>query len=506
MVRSQAAAPLIDRMMTPADYSLSRPCPLGRISRFDAETTVAIVGFGAAGACAAIAAADAGARVMLFEAGPHSGGSIALEGGGGEIYLGGGGGSPQQRHAGFEDRTEDFHRYLLMAGGPDADEAKVRLYAGNALAHFDWLIAQGVEYTDAYVADHGLMPLNEECLGWTGSEEAWPFVQAARPAPRGHKPRHGGWNSGKYLMDVLTRQVHARGVDVRFGARALALIADADRRVHGLVVQADGKPYFVRARNGVILCTGGFIRNREMVRHHAPRLLRANRPIGALDDGSGIRLGMSVGASAIGMSEGFVTLPWYPPESLVRGILVNERGQRFINEDCYHGRVAQFILDQLGDRVWLLQDVETYAPGLLHESAGIGIAATCDSWEEVERKLGLPGGTLVATIDIYNRHAARGLDPLFHKTGRWLKPLDKPPFTVLDCSVDRAQYSAFTLGGLATLASGEVLTEDHEVIAGLFAAGRATCGLPRWGKGYSSGMSIADCTFFGRQAGQRAAT
>lgn len=490
-------------MTTSAAYSLSHPCLLAHVGRFDFETDVAVVGFGAAGSCAAIEAAAAGAQVMLFEVSSGSGGAAALAGG--ELYIGGSGGSLQQRTAGFEDRTEDFYRYLLMAGGPNADEAKVRLYADNAVGHLDWLSAQGVPFKNSYVAERVMEPLTDDCLVWTGSEEAWPFAQGARPAPRGHTVQQEGWGAGKLLMDTLAKRVNAMGVDVRFDARALALIADENLHVHGVVVRIENQPRFVRARNGVILCTGGFIMNREMVKRHAPLLLRAVHPIGTVDDGTGVRLGMSVGGAAINMSEGFATVPWYPPGSLVKGIFVNERGQRFINEDCYHGRVSQFILDQLGDRVWLLQDHETYAPGLLHESSRVEIGAAGDTWEEVERELKLPESTLSATVAVYNRHAARGEDPLFHKARKWLKPLDKPPFVALDCRVDHAQYTAFTLGGLDTLPTGEVLTEARDVIPGLYAAGRTACGLPRWGKGYSSGMSIGDSTFFGRQAGRQAA-
>ena len=96
------------------------------------ETDVIVVGFGAAGASAAIEAARAGAHVTLFEATSGNGGTSALSGG--EIYLGGGGGTPIQRAAGFDDRTEDLYKYLLMAGGPNVDEAKVRLYADGSLA------------------------------------------------------------------------------------------------------------------------------------------------------------------------------------------------------------------------------------------------------------------------------------------------------------------------------------------------------------------------------------
>ena len=154
--------------------------------RWSVETEVIVVGFGAAGASAAIEAARAGANVTLCEATSGNGGTSALSGG--EIYLGGGGGTPIQRAAGFDDRTEDLYKYLLMAGGPNVDEAKVRLYADGSLAHYEWLTAQGVEYRNSYIAERTIEPSTDDCLIWSGSEEAWPFVNEARPAPRGHCP------------------------------------------------------------------------------------------------------------------------------------------------------------------------------------------------------------------------------------------------------------------------------------------------------------------------------
>jgi succinate dehydrogenase/fumarate reductase flavoprotein subunit len=305
---------------------------------------------------------------------------------------------------------------------------------------------------------------------------------------------------------VLAKRVEQANVQVRFDARALALVADASRRVHGLVVRIDGEPRFARARRGVILCTGGFVMNREMVKRHAAWMLRSQFPIGTVDDGSGIRLGVSVGGAAISMNEGFTTVPWYPPGSLVKGIFVNSQGQRFINEDCYHGRVSHYAMRQTGDRIWLLQDHATYATGEMQALARIGIGAAGETWDEVERELGLPRGTLVETVNVYNRGAAQGEDPLFHKARKWLKPLDEPPFVALDCRIDHCFYSSFTLGGLDTLPTGEVLDEERNAIPGLYAAGRTACGLPRWGEGYSSGMSLADATFFGRQAGRASAS
>ena len=486
-----------------ASYSRNRPCPLSQVPRWDIETDVAVLGFGAAGACVALEARRAGAGVTLFEVTSGSGGTSALSGG--EIYMGGNGGTPIQRSAGFPDETEDLYQYLLMAGGPNADAAKVRLYADNSLKHFEWLQAQGVQYKNSFIPQRIVEPSTDDCLIWSGSEEAWPFVEQAKPCPRGHTPQWLGMGGGRYLMDVLAARVAEAGVDVRFDSRVVALIADEDRRVHGLVARIDGADRFVRARRGVALCAGGFVMNRDMVRRHAPHLLRSQHPIGTVDDGSGILLGQSVGGAAINMNEGFCTLPWYPPESLIKGIFVNERGQRFINEDCYHGRVSQHILQQAGNRIFLLQDHETYAEPEFGKFSNISIAAAGDSWEEVEKDLELPEGSLVATLEVYNRFAAAGTDPLFRKGRKWLKPLTAGPFVALDCRIDLCFYSHFTLGGLDTLPTGEVLDADRQPIPGLYAAGRTACGLPRWGAGYSSGMSLADATFFGRQAGLRMA-
>jgi len=484
-------------------YSRNQPCRLSHVPGWDLETDVVVVGFGAAGACAGLEAVRAGANVTLFEVTAGSGGTSAMSGG--EMYIGGSGGTPIQRSAGFEDQTEDLYQYLLMAGGPNADAAKVRLYADNSLRHFEWLQAQGVKYKNSFIPQRIVEPSTDDCLIWSGSEEAWPFVEQAKPCPRGHTPQWLGMGGGRYLMDVLAQRVNEAGVDVRYNARVLALIADESNRVHGVVVRLDGKDCFVRARKGVILCAGGFVMNRDMVRRHAPHLLRSQHPIGTVDDGSGVLLGQSVGGAAINMNEGFVTLPWYPPESLIKGIFVNERGQRFINEDCYHGRVSQHILQQAGNRIFLLQDHETYAEPDFGKFSNISIAAAGETWAEVEKDLDLPQGALVSTVELYNRFAREGSDPLFRKGSKWLKPLTAPPFVALDCRIDICFYSHFTLGGLDTLSSGEVLNADRQPVPGLYAAGRTACGLPRWGAGYSSGMSLADATYFGRQAGLQAA-
>jgi succinate dehydrogenase/fumarate reductase flavoprotein subunit len=486
-------------------YLPGRPVHLHEVARWDIETDVVVVGFGAAGACAAIEAASAGARVTLLELAAGAGGAAALSGG--DIYMGGNGGTPIQRAHGFNDDSEDMFRYLMMAGGPNADEQKVRNYVSNSTAHFDWLVAQGVKFKNSFIPEKTVEPQTDDCLIYSGSEEAYPFSSAAKPCPRGHTPQVMGAGGGKYLMDILAGRVHALGVDVQYNARVLALVADEESRVHGVVARIDNEYVFVRATKGVVLCAGGFVMNRDMVKQHVPMLLRASWPSGTSgDDGTGIRLGMSVRGHAINMDQGFVTSPAYPPESLIKGIFINAAGQRYINEDVYHGRLSWHSFQQPGDRIYLLADSSIYDRPFYGKELRTGdIIATGDTWEEVERELQLPAGSLVATVEMYNRFAERGEDPLFHKAKKWLKPLSEPPFVALDYRIDLGVYSSFTLGGLDTLPTGEVLTVDREVVPGLYAAGRTACGLPRWGQGYSSGMSVGDATFSGRMAGRQAA-
>lgn len=118
----------------------------------------------------------------------------------------------------------------------------------------------------------------------------------------------------------------------------------------------------------------------------------------------------------------------------------------------------------------------------------------------------MPAGTLSATMAVYNQHARQGRDPLFDKRPPILTALDQGPFVALELDFHDSYFSFFTLGGLKTSTDGEVLDRAGVPIPGLFAAGRCTSGLPAWGHGYSSGLSLADCTFFGRQAGRKAAT
>ncbi len=483
-----------------AEVSLHKTYPASAVPTWDFETDVAAIGFGASGACAAIEAADAGAKVTLFERNSGSGGASGLSGG--EIYIGGGGGTDVQIAAGFKDSTEDLAAYLKAAGGPCVDEAKCDLYAREALAHFAWLKAQGVPYRGNYLPGKHIEPTDDSTLIWSGSEAAAPFCDLANPAPRGHVIQHMGWGGGRPLVDVLEASARSKGVEVVTDARAVALVEDGDQIV-GAIMRIDNTNRFVRAAKGIVLATGGFVMNEAMRRKYCPESFRINDPIGDKDDGSGIELGVAAGGDAIHMDQFFTTCPWTMPESHAYGVFVNLAGQRFINEDCYHGRVSRCAVDQPGGKVYLLLDSAHFQQP--PDFGRISIAGTGDDWEEVERELEMAEGTLSATMAFYNRHARQGRDPLFDKRPPILTPLEQGPFVALELNFQSSYFSFFTLGGLRTSTDGEVLDRAGRPIAGLFAAGRCTSGLPAWGHGYSSGMSLADCTFFGRQAGRKAA-
>lgn len=480
--------------------SLHRPLPAEAVERWTEQSDVVIVGFGAAGACAAIEAAQQGAKALVLERNSGSGGASAHSGG--EIYIGGSGGTDAQRAAGFEDRTEDFETYLKMAGGPCVNEAKCEIYAREALDHYHWLKAQGVPYRGNYLPGKVIEPEDDSTLIWSGSEAAAPFCERARPAPRGHVIQHTGWGGGRLLVDILERRARALGVQTIVDAAAKGLIADGERIV-GVAARIDGETRYIRASRGVVLATGGFVMNEEMRRKHCPQTLQISDPIGDRDDGSGLWMGVGAGGEAVHMDQFFTTCPWIMPPEQAHGVFVNILGQRFINEDCYHGRVSRYALDQPGGKVYLLLDSAHFSRPA--EFARLTIAATGASWNEVESELDMPPDTLAHTMAQYNRHAREGRDPLFDKRAPILVPLDQPPFVALELNFKTSYFSFFTLGGLNSSVDGEVLDRDGAPIAGLYAAGRCTHGLPAWGHGYSSGLSLADCTFFGRRAGRAAA-
>jgi 3-oxo-5alpha-steroid 4-dehydrogenase len=468
---------------------------LSDFERFDDEVDVLVLGLGAAGAAAAIEARASGAETLVLERASGGGGTSAMSGG--VLYLGGG--TKLQKACGYRDTEEAMFAYLMASCGDAPDEAKTRLYCEGSVAHYDWVVEQGVPFKETFYYGVSGEPPTDDGLVFSGSERVHPFCDLAAPMPRGHVPAQPH-QAGPLLMKHLVARTEASAAKIAGDHRAVALILDRDGTVRGAVAESFGRERIIFARGGVVLTTGGFINDDAMIQRYAPLVRKCNVRVGAEgDDGSGIRLGMAAGGAVAHMDAASISLPVTQPWGLKRGVLVNAQGQRFINEDAYYGRLGEWALFHNEGRAWLIVDDEVFEkPDYIRKVAAVG-----ETPEELETELQLPAGSLVATLDVYNRHAAKGEDPVFHKQPEYLKPITTAPLGAIDCTTENAIYAAFTLGGLATDVDGRVLDPEGVAIPGLFAAGRASSGLSVGS--YSSGLSLGDGTFFGRRAGRTAA-
>lgn len=272
---------------------------------------------------------------------------------------------------------------------------------------------------------------------------------------------------------------------------------DGGGSVVGLLARRYGETRAVRARRGVVLTAGGFAFSDEMLARHAPAGLRTPHRLGTDgDDGTGIAMATALGARTKHMDALEWALPFNLTRGNVTGILVDETGRRFINEDTYMGRVGQAAMHR--DRVLLVLDEETLDPARWP----LPIAWAAETAAELEAEAELPAGSLTSTLAHYNEYAAADRDPLFGKAAEWLRPLTGP-LAAFDLGPRAFPNAVFTLGGLDTLPGGEVLATDGSPIPGLYAAGRTTSGVAA--HGYCSGLSLGDGSLFGRLSGVSAA-
>lgn len=479
---------------------MTRPVDLVDVTTFDHEVDVLVVGYGCAGAAAAMEAKRAGAeRVVILERGSGPGGSSAQSGG--ELYLGGG--TAVQKACGFVDDADNMFNYLQAALGPHADTEKLRLYCDGSVDHFEWFRDCGVRFNESLYDRPTWMPPSKDGLMWLG-ENAWPYNEVARAVPRGHRPATESW-AGHAVMAALTETCDSVGVETHLDTRAQSLVMDGDRVV-GLTARRFGQDLTYRA-GAVVVTTGGFVDNEEMLADHAPVLLGHGKVSDGFDDGSGIQMALAVGAASRRM--GFVEAAYTAlPAMVVRGMLVNGQGSRFINEDVYPGLFSHAALHQPGP-CWVILDEQGLDEIPAADAWGVRPSYAAETLSELEEELGLPAGSLEDTVAAYNRGAEQGADPLFRKDPKWVRKLEGPWAAVdprLGFAPDGSKttgFSGFTLGGLATDVDGRVQRVGGGVVPGLYAAGRASSGIH--GEGYISGTSLGDGTFFGRRAGKHAA-
>ena len=478
------------------------PIPAASVTSWDDEADVVIAGYGVAGAAAAVEAARADADVLVLERTGSWGGAASMAGG--FIYLGGG--TPLQKACGFDDSVENMAAFLNAAMGPGADSVRIADYCAGSVAHYEWLVGCGVPFKAEFFGEPGWEPMGDQGLMYSGGENSHPFNTIATPAPRGHVPqmqnkKQGEASAGFMLMKPLVETATAAGARALYDVRAEALVVDSDGRVVGVLARRYGDEVTIRARRGVVLAMGSFAYNDDMVARFAPRI--AGRPAASVEqhDGRAIQMAQALGADLAHMDATEVAL-FIDPQQLVRGILVNERGQRYVAEDTYPGRAGQLTLYYQNNTAYLVIDGEAQEEAMASLSPRLMLRPptwVADSVADLEREIGLPGGSLQATVAAYNDAAVRGEDPVLGKKAQWLKPIGTP-VGAIDL---RDSTGGFTLGGLHTTLDAEVLHVSGEPIPGLFAAGRCTAGLAAWG--YASGVSLGDGSFYGRRAGVSAA-
>lgn len=522
---------------------------------WDHEADVVVVGFGAAGACAALEAAAAGAGVIVLDS-FSGGGATSLSGG--VVYAGGG--TPQQLQARVNDSADAMFAYLQTETRDAVSPQTLREFCDDSPGMIQWLSGHGVPFEGSLCPDRTSYPTNKHYLYYSGSELS--RADVADPAPRGHRAVGRG-ASGKVLFQRLAQAVAASGATVLPQTRAIRLLTDDSARVIGVeclsmlaaprwarqshrVLHAAGRkpflyagragrrlhvpvaalerrrarPVTIRARRGVVLAAGGFVANRAMLREHAPAF-RGGLALGTVaDDGSGIALGTQAGAATRFLDRVSCFRFISPPPAFLEGVLVDAAGQRICDESLHGAAIGEAMVTRHGRRGWLLLDAPLVARAwrelrgrtlwfqLLRAAYLLTVARVSGATiAAVAAKAGIDGNGLSTTAAAYNDAALTGTRDQFGKPAVLARPLDAPPYSLIDVSVrPRPAYPApmLTLGGLAVAEdTGAVLRPDGSPISGLYAAGRNAVGI--CSGSYVSGLSLADCVFSGRRVGRHAA-
>jgi 3-oxo-5alpha-steroid 4-dehydrogenase len=361
---------------------------------WDIEADVVVVGFGAAGACAALEAAAADRSVVVLDR-FAGGGATALSGG--VVYAGGG--TPQQRAAGVTDTAAAMFGYLRTEVGDVVPAATLRQFCDDSVTMLGWLESHGVPFDGSLCPDKTSYPTNRHYLYYSGSEVSVRAV--APPAPRGHRARGRG-TSGGLLFARLAAAARLAGVQVA-GQTAAVRVITADGQVTGVECRSlrgapwwartahrvlhrlarkpylyvpklgrimhrpvgwlerrYGRPLLVGAAHGVVIAAGGFGANKGMLRAHAPSA-RGGLPLATPgDDGSGILLGTGAGGATALLDRVSVWRFLSPPPALLRGVLVDADGKRICDESRYGAAIGDEIVRR-GGRAWLFADRATIA-------------------------------------------------------------------------------------------------------------------------------------------------
>ena len=482
---------------------------------------VLVVGGGNSALCAALAARERGAEVVVLERAPQDerGGNSRFTAGAMRVVYNGIDDLlalmpdltyEEQRTTdfgtySFDDFFDDMARVTQYRADPDLTEILV----SRSFETLEWMRGKGIRFTPMYARQ--AFKIDGRFRFWGGLT-----VEA--------------WGGGPGLVDALYDGAAKAGIRVFYDARAQDLIHDDDG-VRGVRVRLDGKTQEIAAK-AVVLASGGFEANTEWrTRYLGPGWELAHVRGSRFNSGDGIRMALDAGAMSWGHWSGCHAVGWdmnAPPfgdlavgdgfqkHSYPFGIMVNARGRRFVDEGAdfrnyTYAKYGRVILEQPGNFAWQIFDQKV--THLLRDEYRIRqvTKVTADTLEALADKLdGVDSTEFLREIAAYN--AAVRTDIAFDPTvkdGRatrglavpksnWANPLDTPPYEAygVGCGI------TFTFGGVKIDTSGQVIDSDGRPTPGLFAAGEMVGGLFYFN--YPGGTGLTSGAVFGRLAGTSA--
>ena len=518
-----AKAALTEAGLNPDDYmAKADKTANGETVSYDAD--VVVIGAGGAGMTAAMTAADAGQKVVILESQAMVGGNSARATGGMNAAK-----TVYQDENEF-DQAAGVEKTLATAAEKYADNETITAlaktvseqwaaYQANPTGYFDSVELMEL---DTMVGGKGIN--NPELVKTLceGTADAIDWLDengitlhnvssfGGASVKRIHRPvnEEGKVVSvGAYMIPLLQENCEKRGIDIVLNTTVDTILTDANGAAVGVSgTDKDGNTVVVNAKS-VILATGGFGANLDMVTQYKPELAGFMTTNAAGAQGQGIEMATAIGAGTVDMNQIQIhpTVEANTAALITEGlrgdgaILVNANGERFIDEVGTRDVVSAAEIAQPGSYSWLIVDQAMVdASSVIQGYIKKGYTKTGATYEELAKELDVDPATFANTMETWNSYVEAKNDPDFGRTS-FANPLNNGPYYAIKVTAGVHH----TMGGVTINSATEVLKEDGTVIPGLFAAGEVTGGVH--GANRLGGTAVADFVVFGRIAGESAA-
>ena len=489
------------------------------------DTDIVIVGAGGAGMTAAIAAVEAGKDVVIIESQAMVGGNSVRSTGGMNAAK-----TPAQDENEFAE-SAGVEKTLETAAAEWADNEAITALAATVAEQWAEYQANPVGYFDSVelmeldtlIGGHGtndpalveaLCSNSADAIAWLaeqGIELTSVSSFGGASVKRIHRPVDAEGKTisvGSYMIPLLEAKCKEADVAFIMNTTANEILTDADGAAVGVVATDNKTGATVTVNAGaVILATGGFGANLDMVVEYKPDLagfMTTNAP-GA--QGQGIDMAVAIGAGTVDMDQIQIhpTVEANTAALITEGlrgdgaILVNAEGNRFTDEVGTRDVVSAAEIAQTGSYSWLIIDQAMVdASSVIQGYIKNGYTFSGETYEELAEAIGVDPAAFAATMEKWNAAVAAGVDEEFGRTS-FANPLDTAPYYAIKVTAGIHH----TMGGLTINPQTQVLAGDGTVIDGLYAAGEVTGGVH--GGNRLGGNAVADFTVFGRIAGEQAA-